>query len=131
MLGARNWDSLTQQEFRKEVARVLDTLPKRFRNALGNLEIVVEERPSAELLRAEGLDPRRDTLYGLYQGVPLPERSAFDAPSLPDKITIFSEPLLADFADPEALREEIRVTVLHEIAHYFGIDEEDIEDLGY
>jgi predicted Zn-dependent protease with MMP-like domain len=122
---------LTHHEIRKEVIRVLDRLPRRFRSALDNLEIVVEKRPSPELLRAEGLDPRHDTLYGLYQGVPLPERSAFDAPMLPDKITIFSEPLLADFPDAEALREEIRLTVLHEIAHYFGMDEDAIEDLGY
>jgi predicted Zn-dependent protease with MMP-like domain len=122
---------LTHQEIRKEVARVLDRLPKRFRDALRNLEIVVEERPSADLLRAEGLDPRHDTLYGLYQGVPLSERSSFDVPILPDKITIFAEPLLADFPDAEHLREEIRLTVLHEIAHFFGMDEDDIEDLGY
>ena len=122
---------MTHHEIRREVVRVLDRLPKRFRDGLHNLEIVVEKRPSAGLLRAEGLDPRQDTLYGLYQGVPLPDRSAFDPPILPDKITIFSEPLLEDFPDPEELREQIRLTVLHEIAHYFGMDEEEIEDLGY
>jgi predicted Zn-dependent protease with MMP-like domain len=122
---------LTHHEIRKEVVKVLDRLPKRFRDRLRNIEIVVEKRPSAGLLRAEGLDPRHDTLYGLYQGVPLPERSEFDAPMLPDKITIFSEPLLADFPDPEELRSEIRLTVLHEMAHYFGMDEDEIEDLGY
>jgi predicted Zn-dependent protease with MMP-like domain len=122
---------LTHREIRKEVIRVLERLPKRFRDGLRNIEIVVEERPSAELLRAEGLDPSHDTLYGLYQGVPLPERSEFDPPILPDKITIFSEPLLEDFHDPQALRAEIRLTVLHEIAHYFGMDEDQINDLGY
>ena len=60
-----------------------------------------------------------------------PDRSSLDPPLLPDKITIFAEPLLEDFPDPEELREEIRLTVLHEIAHYFGMDEEEIEDLGY
>jgi predicted Zn-dependent protease with MMP-like domain len=118
-------------EIRKEVIRVLDNLPAHFHRHLGNLEIVVEKRPSDELLRSEGLDPRHDTLYGLYQGVPLPERSAFDPPILPDKITIFSEPLLDDFPDPEELREELRLTVLHEIAHFFGMGEEEIEKLGY
>jgi predicted Zn-dependent protease with MMP-like domain len=127
----RNWLPLTHQEIRKEVTRILDRLPKQFRDGLRNLEIVVEKRPSADLLRAEGLDPQHDTLYGLYQGVPLPDRSAFDLPILPDKITIFSEPLLEDFPDPQELREEIRLTVLHEIAHYFGMDEDEIEDLGY
>jgi predicted Zn-dependent protease with MMP-like domain len=119
------------QEFRKEVARVIDRLPQQFREQLRNVEFVVEARPSMELLRAEDLDPRHDTVYGIYQGIPLPDRSSFDPPILPDKITIFAEPLLEDFPDPEALREEIRLTVLHEVAHYFGMDEKDIEDLGY
>jgi predicted Zn-dependent protease with MMP-like domain len=122
---------LNHNEFRKEVARVLDKLPKEFRAQVRNVEIVVETRPSKELLLAEGLDPRHDTLYGIYQGIPLPERSALEPPLLPDKITIFAESLLEDFPDPDDLREEIRLTVLHEIAHYFGMDEDEIEDLGY
>jgi predicted Zn-dependent protease with MMP-like domain len=122
---------LTHEDIRQEVARVLDRLPRRFRDQLRNVEFVVEERPSPGLLRQEGLDPCCDTLYGLYQGVPLPDRSSFDLPFLPDKITIFAEPLLRDFPDPEKLREEIRLTVVHEIAHYFGMDEEEVEDLGY
>jgi predicted Zn-dependent protease with MMP-like domain len=122
---------LDYQEIKKEVTRVIERLPRQFREQLRNVEFVVEKRPSNELLRAEGLDPRRDTLYGIYQGVPLPDRSHLDPPLLPDKITIFAEPLLEDFADIEELYEEIRLTVLHEIAHYFGMDEEEIEDLGY
>jgi predicted Zn-dependent protease with MMP-like domain len=122
---------LNHGEIRKAVAQVIDKLPKEFREQLRNVEIVVETRPSNELLRAEGLDPREDTLYGIYQGVPLPDRSALDPPLLPDKITIFTEPLLEDFPDPVELREEIRLTVLHEIAHYFGMEEEEIEGLGY
>ena len=78
-----------------------------------------------------GLDPRNDTLYGLYEGIPLPERSVLNSFMLPDKITIFAEPLLRDFPNPSELREQIRITVLHEIAHYFGIEEEEIEELGY
>jgi len=122
---------VNHDQIRKEVSRVLDRLPRRFREQLHNVEFVVEERPSIELLRAEGLDPRHDTLYGIYQGVPLPDRSSLDPPLLPDKITIFAEPLQEDFSDPEDLREEIRLTVLHEIAHYFGMDEDEIDDLGY
>jgi len=122
---------LDYSEIRKEVTRVLDRLPRRFREQLRNVEFVVEERPSVELLRTEGLDPRRDTLFGIYQGVPLPERSALDPPLLPDKITIFSEPLCESFPDLEELRAQIRLTVLHEIAHYFGMDEDQIEELGY
>ena len=122
---------MNHDQIRKEVAAVLDRLPRRFRDQLRNVEFVVEERPSAALLRSEGLDPRCDTLYGIYQGIPLPDRSSIDPPLLPDKITIFAEPLLEDFPEPADLRDEIRITVLHEIAHYFGMDEEEVEDLGY
>ena len=122
---------MNHHEIRKQVLRVIEKLPRQFREQLHNVEIVVDQRPSDDLLRAEGLDPRHDTLYGIYEGVPLPERSLLDPPLLPDKITIFAEPLLQDFPDPEELREEIRLTVLHEIAHYFGMDDDEIEDLGY
>jgi predicted Zn-dependent protease with MMP-like domain len=122
---------VNHREIRGEVVRVLETLPRQFRTQLQNLEIVVEEWPSDHLLRSEGLNPGQDTLYGIYEGVPLPERSLLDPPMLPDKITIFAGPLLEDFADPEQLREEIRLTVIHEIAHYFGMNDDDIEDLGY
>ena len=123
--------ALDYQDIRKEVGRIVDRLPRRFREQLRNVEFVVEKRPSITLLRAEGLDPSHDALYGIYQGVPLPDRSSLDLPLLPDKITIFAEPLLEDFPDPDALREEIRLTVLHEIAHYFGMDEDQIDELGY
>ncbi len=122
---------MDSNEIRKQVARVLDKLPKQFRRHLSNIEIVVEEKPSEELLLAQGLDPRHDTLYGLYQGVPLPHRSASYPPILPDKITIFSEPLLRNCATADELREQIRITVLHEIAHYFGMGEDEIDKLGY
>ena len=122
---------MNHTEIRKEVASILNRLPKQFRKGLQNIEIVVEERPTRELLLSVGLDPRHDTLYGLYQGIPLPDRSALYPPILPDKITIFSEPLLRDFSDPEDLREQIRATVLHEIAHYFGFDDDEIDKLGY
>jgi len=130
-LFARDLATLNHHEIRKQVLRVIEKLPRQFREQLHNVEIVVESRPSEDLLLEEGLDPRHDTLYGIYQGIPLPERSLLDPPLLPDKITIFAEPLLQDFPDPEELREEIRLTVLHEIAHYFGMDEDAIEDLGY
>ena len=122
---------MDHNEIRKEVVRVLNKLPRQFRKRLHNIEIVVEERPTRELLLSVGLDPRYDTLYGLYQGIPLPDRSALFPPILPDKITIFSEPLLKDFSDSEDLREQIRTTVLHEIAHYFGFDDDEIDKLDY
>jgi predicted Zn-dependent protease with MMP-like domain len=126
-----NSSPVDKDEIRKEVGRVLDKLPRQFRKQLHNVEVVVEERPEEELFLDAGLDPEQDTLYGLYQGIPLPDRSSVYPPILPDKITIFSEPLLRDFPDPEELREQIRTTVLHEIAHYFGFDDDEIDKLGY
>jgi predicted Zn-dependent protease with MMP-like domain len=126
-----DFSPLDHQSVKKELAHVLDGLPEEFRSRLHNVEIVIEQRPTKSLLRSVGLDPNRGTLYGLYQGTPLPDRSTFSPPILPDKITIFSEPLLRDFQDPEELRRQIRLTLLHEIAHYFGMDEDEIEKLGY
>lgn len=122
---------MDDKEIKDEVRQLLDRLPKRFRSRLQNVEIVIEKRPKRDRLKAMGLNPKKDTLYGLYEGVPLPERSALYPPLLPDKITIFSEPLIRNFPDPVELKNQIRLTVLHEIAHYFGIDETEIEELGY
>jgi predicted Zn-dependent protease with MMP-like domain len=122
---------LNAEELREEAARVLDELPDEFREQLHNIEIVVQKRPSKHQLAEMDLDPHEEVIYGLYEGVPLPHRSAFDPPILPDKITLFSEPLLSDFPDREELREQIRLTVIHEIGHYFGMDEDEIEKLGY
>jgi predicted Zn-dependent protease with MMP-like domain len=122
---------LNDKELRKEAARVLDELPEEFREKLHNIEIVVQKRPSKHQLAEMDLDTHEDVLYGLYEGVPLPDRSALDPPILPDKITLFSEPLLSDFPDPDELREQIRLTLIHEIGHYFGMDDDEIEKLGY
>ena len=122
---------MDHKEIKKEAIRVLDRLPEEFRSRLHNVAIVIEKKPKISQLEAMGLDPQEDALYGLYEGTPLSERSAFNPPLLPDKITLFSEPLLRDFPDPVQLRRQIRLTLLHEIAHYFGMDEEEIEDLGY
>ena len=123
--------ALDQNEFKKEALRVLEGLPEEFRSRLHNVEIVIEKRPKKKQLSATGLDPDQDVLYGLYEGTPLSERSLFNPPLLPDKITLFSEPLAHDFPNSDELRKQIRLTLLHEIAHYFGMDEEEIEDLGY
>ena len=124
--------SLVKEEnldFFKLVERALEGLPPELSRLLDNVAIVVDDWPDYSTpLVAGGAE---ETLYGLYEGVPLTERGAGYYGFLPDKITIFAEPLLRDFPDPEELREEIRITVVHEIAHYFGMDEEDVEDLGY
>lgn len=122
---------MSPTELKRAAIEALDSLPAEFRDRLQNVVVVVEKRPKKSHLKALGLDPGKDTLYGLYEGTPLSQRSHLDPPLLPDKITIFAEPLLRDFPDPVELRKQIRITVLHEIAHYFGIDEENIEKLGY
>ena len=105
--------------FEEHVRAALDGLPPDIAAALENVAVVVE-------------DEHRDDpdLFGMYQGVPLPERG-YQAGSLPDKITIYRLPLEESFADPQELRREIRITVLHELAHYFGIDENRLDELGY
>jgi predicted Zn-dependent protease with MMP-like domain len=111
------------------VAEALEQLPEEFRPYLDNVEILIEEDPEAALLDRLGV-PDDETLYGLYVGTPLTERGHDPAP-LPDRILLFRGPLMDDFEEPEELRREVAITVLHEIAHHFGIDEERLRELGY
>jgi predicted Zn-dependent protease with MMP-like domain len=106
-------------KFEDHVRAALDELPPHIAAALKNVAVVVERE-----------NPEDPDLFGLYHGVPLPERGDVSG-LLPDKISIYRIPLEASFADPEELQEEIRITVLHELAHYFGLDEERIAELGY
>jgi predicted Zn-dependent protease with MMP-like domain len=106
--------------FEEHVQAALDSLPPKLAAALVNVAVVVEDE-----------NPEEPDLYGLYEGVPLPERSSTDSGSLPDRIAIYRRPLEEDFGDPRELEQEIRITVLHELAHYFGFDEGRIGELGY
>ena len=101
---------MNRKTFESHVRRALDSLPPRLAQALENVAVVVEE-----------VDPDDPDLFGLW------ESHEF----MPDKITIFRRPLVEAFSDPGELEQEIRVTVLHELAHYFGIDEDRLEELGY
>ena len=117
-------------DFQVILRQALDDLPELFRQALENVAVVVEDRPPDWLLDELGIPPA-DTLYGFYHGVPLPERSVSLSGNLPDKISIYREPLEEDFARPAELRRQIRLTLLHEIGHYFGMGEEELQRLGY
>lgn len=119
---------LSESQFRKQVREALELIPAEFRPHLDNLEILVEDWPSSELLASMEI-PEDEGLYGLYTGTPLTER-AFDHSDLPDRITLYRGPLLEDFPDPEELRQEVALTLLHEVAHHLGIDEERLEELG-
>ena len=105
--------------FDEHVRAALDALPAEFATALENVAVVVEDE-----------HPDDPELFGFYQGVPLPERG-YQAGSLPDKISIYRLPLEESFPDPAELRREIRITVLHELAHHFGIEEDRLDELGY
>jgi len=117
-----------RQEFERLVAQVLDALPRQFRRHMRNIAVVVETAPSRELLEEMDLWPDH-TLLGLYQGVPLPDRGHSYGNVLPDHITIFQQPIEALYRSPEEIREAVRETVLHEVAHYFGLDDERIDEL--
>jgi predicted Zn-dependent protease with MMP-like domain len=105
--------------FGDHVRAALDELPPHLAAALTNMAVVVEDE-----------NPDDPDLLGLYHGVPLPERGDM-AGMPPDTISIYRIPLEESFPDPNELREEIRITVLHELAHYFGLDEDRLAELGY
>ena len=118
---------MDQDTFEVIVAEALESLPDEFARYMANVEVQIESRPTREHRRTLGLKPWQ-TLYGLYQGVPLTERAG-GAPFLPDMITIFQEPLERDFPSRAALRAQVRRTVLHEIAHFFGISDARLHEL--
>ena len=114
---------MDRKEFTRVVREVLQSLPEEFAAHLVHAEVVIDDAPSAAQVRGVGLDPHYDTLFGLYEGVPLPERGDASG-TLPDKISIFYRPIVDACASTAEIRDEIRTTVLHEIAHFFGIDDE-------
>jgi predicted Zn-dependent protease with MMP-like domain len=123
--------AMTRERFRELVAEALDEIPEPFLRHLQNVEVVVDDEPQPELLREMGMDPRRDVLFGLYEGVPADERGDTDHLLLPDRISIFYRPLVRAFRTPGAIRREVRKTVIHEIAHFFGMSDEEIDAEGY
>jgi predicted Zn-dependent protease with MMP-like domain len=117
---------MTRAQFERSVADALATIPRRFRDAMRNIAIVVEDEPAADLLREMEIDPP-DTLFGLYQGVPLTERRWDFGNALPDRIVLFQGPHEREADDEDDLVTSIGETLIHEIGHYFGLSEEEIE----
>ena len=116
------FDALVESALRK--------VPKRFRDAMRNLEILVEDWPDPDLMQ-EITGDRDEVLYGLFVGTPLPERRADDWGQPPDMIYIYRKPLEEDFPDRKELEREIEITLVHEIAHFMGFGEEILEEYGY
>ena len=119
---------MTREEFERLVAEAVTLIPRRFRQEIRNLAVVVEDAPSLELLDEMDIEPP-DSLYGLYQGTPLTERSWAHGNQLPDRITLYQQPIEADCEDEDEVRAVIGETLIHEIGHYFGMSEEQIEEI--
>lgn len=117
---------LTIGRFEREAERALEELPAPLLARLGNVAIVIDDRPSVEMVR-DGVDPR---LLGMFSGLPLPDQSALGGGGVPQVIQLFRRNLEAEASTAEELAEEIRITVIHETAHYFGLDDSDLDRLG-
>jgi predicted Zn-dependent protease with MMP-like domain len=119
----RRMSDLRRARFARLVSRALDDLPAEFRERMRNIEVTVDDEPDARLREERG------ELLGLYEGVPLTERG-LDEPYLPDRITIFRRPIERMTASPRRQADIVRDTVVHEIAHHFGISDERLDELG-
>ena len=119
---------MTRAAFERLLVEAITLIPKRFRQEMKNLALVVEDEPSPELLDEMEIEPP-DTLYGLYQGTPLPERTWAFGNQLPDRITVFQVPIEEDCQDEDEVRAVIGETLIHEVGHYFGLSEEEIQDI--
>ncbi|BDY27870.1 MULTISPECIES: metallopeptidase family protein [Mycolicibacterium] len=111
---------MSPQRFEELVSEALDRIPQELAAAIDNVVVLVEDRNAEE-----------PDILGLYQGIALTERDSWYAGSLPDTITIYREPLLEMCADDDEVRDEVAITVIHEIAHHFGIDDERLHQLGW
>lgn len=116
---------IRRDDFERLVGKALDDLPEEFARAMQNVAVVVEDEPSDELLLEMGMDPEYDDLLGLYQGVPLPERETGYS-ALPDRIVIYRGPICRATDTRRQAIQEIRDTVVHELGHHFGFEEDEL-----
>ena len=119
---------MTRDRFTQLVEGALKEIPRRFRKEMRNVAVVVEDEPPADILEEMEVEPG-DTLFGLYQGTPLPERSWSFGNNLPDRISIYQKPIEDACETDEDIRDCIAETVIHEFGHYFGMSEEEIEEI--
>ncbi len=122
--------TVSRKVFARLVEEALASIPEPLRARMDNVGIVIEEWPTPQQLEEAGVPPE-DQLFGLYEGTPLIERGILVDPLLPDRISIFRGPLAEACDSEEEIREEVRRTVIHEVAHHFGMDEDALADLGY
>jgi predicted Zn-dependent protease with MMP-like domain len=118
---------MNRKDFESVVSEALDGLPLEFAELMSNVSIQVGEAPDDATLESLGLDPRHDTLFGLYTGVPLDERGGWYGNVLPDVIVLYRQPLLAACRTRAGLIHQIQLTLLHEIGHHFGLSDEEMD----
>ncbi|MBI2902890.1 MAG: metallopeptidase family protein [Candidatus Methylomirabilis oxyfera] len=121
---------LSRQEFRRLVSQAIASLPPVVAQRLENVEVVVEDRPTRAELAMAGVEPP-GTLFGLYTGTPLTERGSWYGMVLPDKITLYQRSIEEACRTRGEVREQVRITLMHEIGHHFGLSEEELEQAGY
>ncbi len=121
---------LSAKAFERAVQEAMDRIPREFLRHIENVAVLVLDEPSDEVLEDLGV-PEGETLFGAYFGVPVGEKSLFDVPVEPDRIEIYRHPLEDLCESVEEMMEEIEITVVHEIAHHFGIDDEVLDRYGY
>ena len=119
----------TPEEFEQLVVQALEDLPDFFKEKLQNVDVVIADWPTAAERQAVGLKPGQ-LLFGLYQGIPLTRRTSHYGLVLPDKITIYRKPILQVCRTPERIMRQVQHTVQHELAHYFGISDDRLRELG-
>jgi predicted Zn-dependent protease with MMP-like domain len=119
---------MTRERFTRLVEDALREIPASFRREMKNVAVVVEDEPSPALLAEMEIEPD-DTLFGLYQGTPLPERGWSYGNTLPDRISIYQRPIEEACEDDEEIRDCVAETVIHEFGHYFGMSEDEIEEI--
>ena len=119
---------MKRAEFERLVERALRKLPRRFKEQVDNVVVVVEDWADDETLADMGIEPP-DTLYGLYRGVDLTQRDSYYGNCLPDTITIYQGPIEEDCRTIEEMAQVVRDTVMHELGHYFGLDDEQLHEI--
>jgi predicted Zn-dependent protease with MMP-like domain len=121
---------MDRRTFENLVAEAITELPEEFQNKLVNVAVIVEDYPAPDLLESLGT-PRGETLFGLYEGVPLTERGYFTEPLYPDRILIFQRAIEDNCDSISEIKREVKITIVHEIAHFFGLDDDYLEEIGY
>ena len=119
---------MTRELFAKTVEEAIDSLPKEFRSRIRNVAVLVEDMPPNQQSAAQSGQQRR-LLLGVFQGVPTTRKSIFDLPTGPDHIVLYQKNIEAVCSSEAEVREQIRLTVIHELGHYFGLDENQLKDV--